>query len=43
VDPALIAGLELEAPHAIVRNSFRDDLAHLKTELLAHDHDPDLA
>jgi len=43
VDPALIAGLELEAPHAIVRNSFRDDLAHLKTELLAHDHDPDPA
>jgi F-type H+-transporting ATPase subunit b len=37
VDPAVIAGLELEAPHAIVRNSFRDDLAHLKTELLGHD------
>ena len=37
VDPAIIAGLELEAPHAIVRNSFRDDLAHLKTELLSHD------
>lgn len=37
VDPAVIAGLELEAPHAIVRNSFRDDLAHLKTELLSHD------
>ncbi|MFM0500189.1 F0F1 ATP synthase subunit delta [Paraburkholderia caffeinilytica] len=40
VDPAIIAGLELEAPHAIVRNSFRDDLAHLKTELLGHDTHP---
>ncbi|MGI4812598.1 MAG: F0F1 ATP synthase subunit B [Janthinobacterium lividum] len=37
VDPALLAGLELEAPHAIVRNSFRADLAYLQTELLAHD------
>jgi len=37
VDPSVIAGLELEAPHAIVRNSFRNDLTHLKTELLAHD------
>ena len=37
VDPALIAGLELEAQHAIVRNSFRHDLATLKTELTAHD------
>jgi F-type H+-transporting ATPase subunit b len=36
VDPTLIAGLELEAPHAIVRNSFRADLAYLQTELLAH-------
>ncbi|MFT4065939.1 F0F1 ATP synthase subunit delta [Paraburkholderia sp.] len=39
VDPAVIAGLELEAPHAIVRNSFRNDLAHLRTELLSHDTD----
>jgi len=39
VDSTVIAGLELEAPHAIVRNSLRADLAHLKTELLAHDHD----
>ena len=35
VDPAVIAGLELEAPHALVRNSFRHDLAGLKTELLS--------
>jgi len=40
VDASLIAGLELEAAHAIVRNSFRGDLIHLKSELLAHDHDP---
>jgi F-type H+-transporting ATPase subunit b len=39
VDPTLIAGLELDAPHAIVRNSFRADLAYLQTELLAHDTD----
>lgn len=37
VDATVLAGLELEAPHAIVRNSFRNDLANLKTELLAHD------
>ena len=37
VDPSMLAGLELEAPHAIVRNSFRADLAYLQTELLAHD------
>ena len=39
VDPALIAGIELEAPHAVVRNSFRADLARLKTELVRHDRD----
>ncbi|MFM0649614.1 F0F1 ATP synthase subunit delta [Paraburkholderia bryophila] len=39
VDPTLLAGLELEAPHAIVRNSFRSDLAYLQSELLAHDTD----
>jgi len=39
VDPTLLAGLELETPHAIVRNSFRADLAYLQTELLAHDTD----
>ncbi|GAB5097999.1 F0F1 ATP synthase subunit delta [Caballeronia sp. HLA56] len=37
VDPQVIAGLELEAPHAIVRNSFRADLARLQTELPGHD------
>jgi F-type H+-transporting ATPase subunit b len=37
VEPALIAGLELEAPHAVVRNSFRNDLARLKSELIHHD------
>ncbi|ABE35971.1 ATP synthase B/B' CF family protein [Paraburkholderia xenovorans LB400] len=39
VEPALLVGLELEAPHAIVRNSFRADLAYLQSELLAHDTD----
>jgi F-type H+-transporting ATPase subunit b len=37
IDPTMLAGLELEAPHAIVRNSFRADLADLQTGLLAHD------
>lgn len=32
-DPALIAGLELTAPHATVRNSFRHDLASIMTTL----------
>jgi F-type H+-transporting ATPase subunit b len=40
VDAGLIAGLELEAPHATVRNSFRNDLTQLKARLLAHDTDP---
>lgn len=40
VDPAVIAGLELEAPHALVYNSFRHDLAGLKAALLAHDTVP---
>ena len=39
VDPGLIAGLELVAPHVVVRNSFRHDLETLKAELLSHDHD----
>lgn len=39
VDPTLIAGIELEAPHAVVRNSFRADLARLKSELVRHDRD----
>jgi F-type H+-transporting ATPase subunit b len=37
VDPTLIAGLELEGPDAVVRNSFRADLVRLKTELNSHD------
>lgn len=37
VDPALIAGLELSAPHAVVRNSFRDDLDRILKELTRHD------
>jgi F-type H+-transporting ATPase subunit b len=39
VDPALIAGIELETPHAFVRNSFRADLVRLKSELVHHDTD----
>ena len=39
VDPSLIAGIELEAPHAVVRNSFRADLVRLKSELVHHDTD----
>jgi F-type H+-transporting ATPase subunit b len=39
VDPKLIAGIELEAPYAVVRNSFRADLARLKSELVHHDRD----
>ncbi len=36
-DPSLIAGIELEAPDAIVRNSFRAELVRLKSELIGHD------
>lgn len=36
-DPTLIAGLELETPHAIVRNHFRADLDRIRTELARHD------
>ncbi|MCA8276529.1 F0F1 ATP synthase subunit B [Burkholderia sp. AU30280] len=36
VDPALIAGLELVAPHFIVRNSFRHSLESLKSDLISH-------
>jgi len=39
VEPALIAGIELESPHAVVRNSFRADLVRLKSELVRHDRD----
>ena len=37
IDPGLIAGLELETPHAVVRNSFRSDLARIVEELTRHD------
>lgn len=36
-DPLLIAGLELDAPHAVVRNHFRADLDRIRQELLRHD------
>ncbi|SER42552.1 ATP synthase F0 subcomplex B subunit [Azotobacter beijerinckii] len=38
VEPGLIAGLELEGSSAVVRNSFRADLARLQRELSRHDH-----
>lgn len=37
VDSTLLAGLECEALHTIVRNSLRHDLDHLTTELLRDD------
>lgn len=36
VDPALIAGLELDAPHVAVRNTFRADLDRILKELTRH-------
>jgi F-type H+-transporting ATPase subunit b len=36
VDPDLVAGLELETPHAVVRNSFRADLSRIVEELTRH-------
>lgn len=39
IDPALIAGLELEAPHAVVRNSFRADLDRITAALTRHGMD----
>ncbi|HWB49674.1 MAG TPA: F0F1 ATP synthase subunit delta [Stellaceae bacterium] len=33
VDPALLAGLEIDMPHAVVRNSFRADLDHVAAAL----------
>ncbi|MBY6003575.1 F0F1 ATP synthase subunit delta [Salipiger bermudensis] len=36
-DPDLIAGLELDATNAIVRNHFRADLARITAELTRHD------
>jgi F-type H+-transporting ATPase subunit b len=35
-DPSLIAGIELRAPHAVVRNSWRQDLERIREEL-SHD------
>jgi F-type H+-transporting ATPase subunit b len=40
VDPQLIAGLELRAPHAVVRNNFGGDLARIRAALLDGDHAP---
>ncbi len=37
VDPSLVAGLELDAPHAIVRNNFRADLDRVRQEVLKDD------
>jgi F-type H+-transporting ATPase subunit b len=37
VDRDLVAGLELETPHAVVRNSFRSDLSRILEELTRHD------
>lgn len=37
IDPGLLAGLELETPHAVVRNSLRADLNRIATGLLHHD------
>ena len=39
VEPAVIAGLEIETPHAVVRNSFRQDLKRIVEELTRHDGD----
>lgn len=39
VDPAVIAGLEIDLPHVLVRNSFRADLERLSRELASADHD----
>lgn len=36
VDPGLIAGLEIDMPHAAVRNSFRADLARIGAALSVH-------
>ena len=36
VDPDLVAGLELETPHAVIRNSFRADLSRIVEELIRH-------
>ncbi|ANB72704.1 ATP synthase F0 subunit B [Paraburkholderia phytofirmans OLGA172] len=40
VDPQLIAGLELRAAHAVVRNNFGADLAQIRAALLGSEHVP---
>lgn len=37
VNPEIIAGLELETPHAVIRNSFRADLDHIANTLTRHE------
>jgi F-type H+-transporting ATPase subunit b len=39
VDPNLIAGLEIDTPHALVRNSFRADLERIALELSRDDNE----
>jgi F-type H+-transporting ATPase subunit b len=39
IDPALIAGLEIETPHAVVRNNFRADLDRIAAELTRDDRE----
>jgi F-type H+-transporting ATPase subunit b len=39
VEPDLIAGLEIDTPHALVRNSFRADLDRIALELSRDDND----
>lgn len=36
-DPALLAGLELDTPHAVVRNHLAADLGRIKSEFAHHD------
>ncbi|CAE6761872.1 F0F1 ATP synthase subunit delta [Paraburkholderia domus] len=40
VDPSLIAGMELMAAHAVVRNSFKADLAQISAALQSSDNGP---
>lgn len=40
IEPSLLAGLELRAPHAVVSNSFATDLARLDAALLEDTHVP---
>lgn len=38
-EPGLIAGFEIDAPHALVRNSFRADIDRIAADLTSPDHD----